>query len=321
MQTMKKVKPTIMCSVPLIIEKVYKNSVVPTVEKSRVLSWMKGHTPRLLYWLIGKKLYASFGGKLKFFGIGGSKLDPTVEDFLNKAGFPYAIGYGLTETAPLITNACVGKTVVGSIGVPAYNVEVKLQNVNPETGEGEIVAKGDNVMLGYYRDPERTRSVLTDDGWFRTNDLACQDSKGRYYIKGRLGNMIVGPSGENIYPEEIEQVINTISGVNESLVVERNGKLVALVKFDDNVLDWNQQREDKFFDNLQSMKEAVLEYVNKHVSKQSKIGEVEAMKEDFEKTATHKIRRFKYKEGARKTGEGASQDSENKPEDKASSQK
>ena len=133
--------------------------------------------------------------------------------------------------------------------------------------------------------------------------------------------MIVGPSGEDIYPEEIEQVINTISGVNESLVVERNGKLVALVKFDDNVLDWNQQREDKFFDNLQSMKQAVLEYVNKHVSKQSKIGEVEAMKEDFEKTATHKIRRFKYKEGARKTGEGASQDSENKPEDKASSQK
>lgn len=321
MQTMKKVKPTIMCSVPLIIEKVYKNSVVPTVEKSRVLSWMKGHTPRLLYWLIGKKLYASFGGKLKFFGIGGSKLDPTVEDFLNKAGFPYAIGYGLTETAPLITNACVGKTVVGSIGVPAYNVEVKLQNVNPETGEGEIVAKGDNVMLGYYRDPERTRSVLTDDGWFRTNDLACKDSKGRYYIKGRLGNMIVGPSGENIYPEEIEQVINTFNGVNESLVVERNGKLVALVKFDDNVLDWNQQREDKFFDNLQSMKEAVLEYVNKHVSKQSKIGEVEAMKEEFDKTATHKIRRFKYKEGAQKTGEGASQDSENKPENKASSQK
>ena len=116
-------------------------------------------------------------------------------------------------------------------------------------------------------------------------------------------------------------MINTFNGVNESLVVERNGKLVALVKFDDNVLDWNQEREDKFFDNLQSMKEAVLEYVNKHVSKQSKIGEVEAMKEDFEKTATHKIRRFKYKEGERKTGEGASQDSENKPEDKASSQK
>ena len=137
-----------------------------------------------------------------------------------------------------------------------------------------------------------------------TSDLACKDSKGRYYIKGRLGNMIVGPSGENIYPEEIEQVINTISGVNESLVVERNGKLVALVKFDDNVLDWNQEREDKFFEILQAKKQAVLEYVNKHVSKQSKIGEVEAMKENFEKTATQKIRRFKYKEGEEKDGEG-----------------
>ena len=182
MAAMKKVRPTIMCAVPLIIEKVYKNSVVPTVEKSRTLSWMKKKMPRVLYWLVGKKLYKSFGGKLKFFGIGGSKLDSTVEDFLNKARFPYAIGYGLTETAPLITNACVGKTVVGSIGVPAYNVEVKLQNVDPATGEGEIIAKGDNVMLGYYRDPERTRAALTDDGWFRTHDLACMDSKGRYYI-------------------------------------------------------------------------------------------------------------------------------------------
>ena len=296
MAAMKKVRPTIMCAVPLIIEKLYKNSVAPTINKSRVLSWMKRKMPWLLYWIIGRKLYAAFGGRLKFFGIGGSKLDSTVEEFLLKARFPYAIGYGLTETAPLITNACVGKTVVGSIGVPAYNVEVRLQNVDPATGEGEIVAKGDNVMLGYYRDPERTRAALTDDGWFRTNDLASVDSKGRYYIKGRLGNMIVGPSGENIYPEEIEQVINNMRGVNESLVIERDGKLVALVKFDETVIDWNAiEKEEKFFENLESWKKAVLEYVNKRVGKQSNIGEVDAMKEDFEKTATQKIRRFKYK--------------------------
>lgn len=295
-ETMKKVRPTIMCSVPLIIEKVYKASIVPTIEHSRVLSWMDKRMPRLLYFLIGKMLYKTFGGKMKFFGIGGSKLDPVVEDFLMKAHFPYAIGYGLTETAPLITNACVGKTKVGSIGVPAYNVQVKLQNVNPETGEGEIIAKGDNVMLGYYKDPERTRAVLTDDGWFRTNDLACVDAKGRYYIKGRLNNMILGPSGENIYPEEIEQVINNFGGVNESLVMERDGKLVALVKFDDNVLNWNQASEDKFFENLQAKKKAVLDYVNKHVGKSSKVSTVEAVKEDFEKTATQKIRRFKYKD-------------------------
>lgn len=295
MAAMKKVKPTIMCAVPLIIEKVYKSSVVPTIEKSKVLTWMKEHTPSLLYFLVGSRLKKSFGGKLKFFGVGGSKLDPVVEEFLLKAKFPYAIGYGLTETAPLITNACVGKTAVGSIGVPAHNVQVKLQNVNPETGEGEIIVKGDNVMLGYYKDPERTRGVLTDDGWFRTNDLAYMDSKGRYYIKGRLSNMILGPSGENIYPEEIEQVINNIGGVNESLVMERNGKLIALVKFDDNVLDWDQAMEDKFFELVEAKKKAVLEYVNKHVNKQSKVNDVEVMKEPFEKTASQKIRRFKYK--------------------------
>ncbi len=291
---MKTVRPSIMCSVPLIIEKVYKSSVVPTIEHSRVLSWMKEHTPRILYLLVGRQLYKTFGGRLKFFGIGGSKLDPSVEDFLIKAKFPYAIGYGLTETAPLITNACVGKTKVGSIGVPAYNVQVKLQDINPETGEGEIVAKGDNVMLGYYKDPERTRAALTDDGWFRTNDLACMDSKGRFYIKGRLNNMILGPSGENIYPEEIEQVINHFGGVNESLVMERDGKLIALVKFDDNVLNWDQAYEDKFFENLQAKKKAVLDYVNKHVGKSSKVNTVEVVKQNFEKTATQKIRRFKY---------------------------
>ena len=281
---MKKVRPMIICSVPLIIE------------KSRILSWMRDHTPRILYWLVGRRLYKSFGGKIKFFGIGGSKLDPEVETFLKKAHFPYAIGYGLTETAPLITNACVGKTVVGSCGVAAWNVEVKLQNVDPQTGEGEIIARGDNVMLGYYKDPERTRGVLTDDGWFRTHDLATVDEKGRYYIKGRLGNMIVGASGENIYPEEIEQVINSVEGVNESLVMERDGKLVALVKFDEKFLDWDQASEDEFFEKLQANKQAVLDFVNKHVSKQSKVGEVEVMKDPFEKTATQKIRRFKYKD-------------------------
>ncbi|MBQ6086522.1 MAG: AMP-binding protein [Bacteroidales bacterium] len=296
MDAMKKVRPTIMCSVPLIIEKVYRTSIVPTVEKSRVLSWMKARFPNLLCRLVGRRLYKTMGGKLRFFGIGGSKLDPVVEDFLHRAHFPYAIGYGLTETAPLISNACVGKTVVGSCGVPAYGVEVRLDNMDPDTGEGEIIVKGDNVMLGYYRDPQRTRGSLTPDGWLRTNDLAVMDKKGRLYIKGRLGNMIVGPSGENIYPEEIEQVINNFSGVNDSLVVKRGDKLVALIKFDDKVINWDQAREDKFFEELEAKKKAVMEYINRHVSKASKVNDVEVMKEPFEKTATQKIRRFLYKD-------------------------
>ena len=295
LSAMKTVRPTVMLSVPLIIEKIYKNSVLPTIRRSRVLKWMKRHTPTLLCRLIGMKLKATFGGRLKFFGIGGSKLDIKVEEFLKKARFPYAIGYGLTETAPLICNAGVKYTKPGSTGVAAYGVTVKLLNVNPETGEGEIVCKGDNVMLGYYRDPARTRSVFTDDGWFRTNDLATVDEKGRYYIKGRLSNMILGPSGENIYPEEIESVINNMDDVNESVVLERNGRLVALVQFNDNIINWNQEGEDQFFEKLEARKQAILNYVNRHVNKSSKINDVEVVKEPFEKTATHKIRRYKYK--------------------------
>ncbi len=292
---MKQIRPTIMCSVPLIMEKIYKSSIVPTVKKSRVLSWLKEKTPWLFYRLVGKRLKMTFGGKLKFFGIGGSKVDPEVEAFLKRCRFPYAIGYGLTETAPLITNACVGKTKVESIGVPAYGVQVRLDDVDPATGEGEIVVKGDNVMLGYYRDPERTRAVLSDDGWFHTSDLAKVDQKGRYYIKGRKGNMIVGSSGENIYPEEIEQVINSWGEVDDSLVMQRDGKLVALVKFHDNALNWDQSSEDEFFKKLNDMKMSLMEYTNKRVSKQSKVNDIEVMKEPFEKTATSKIRRFKYK--------------------------
>lgn len=291
---LKEVRPTVMLSVPLIIEKVFRNSIVPTIRRSRVLRWMQRKTPKLLYWIIGMKLKSTFGGRLRFFGIGGSKLDTHVEEFLKKAHFPYAIGYGLTETAPLICNAGVKYTKPGSTGVAAYGVSVKLINVNPETGEGEIVAKGDNVMLGYYKDPERTRSVFTEDGWFRTNDLATVDEKGRYYIKGRLNNMILGPSGENIYPEEIENVINNMDDVNESIVLERDGRLVALVQLNDNIIDWNQEGEDQFFEKLEARKQAILNYVNKHVNKVSKIKEVEVMKEPFEKTATQKIRRFKY---------------------------
>ena len=295
LSALKVVKPTVMLSVPLIIEKIYKNSVVTTISKSRVLKWMKEKMPSLLYWFIGMKLKTTFGGRIKFFGIGGAKLDSTVEAFLKKAHFPYAIGYGMTECAPLICTANTKQTKVGSTGGAAWGVSVRLNNVNPETGEGEIVVKGDNVMLGYYKDPARTREVFTDDGWLKTNDLAAQDEKGRFYIKGRLNNMIVGPSGENIYPEEIEKVINDMDEVNESIVMERDGHLVALVQFNDNIIDWDQEGEDEFFEKLEARKQAVLNFVNKHVSKSSKVNSVEVMKEPFEKTATQKIRRFKYK--------------------------
>ena len=298
MKALKMVKPTTMLTVPLIIEKVYKGSVLPTIKKSRTLTWMNEHMNWLMCKIIGMKLKATFGGHISFYGIGGAKLDPEVEKFLLKAGFPYAIGYGLTETSPLLGYAMHGWRAVGSFGYPVYNVKLKLHDVNPETGEGEIIAKGPNVMLGYYKDPKRTKSVFTEDGWFRTSDIAVQDEKGRFFIKGRNNNMILGPSGENIYPEEIENVINNVEGVSESIVVERDGKLVALVQPEENSIQWDKESEDKFYEKLDSWKAKVMKITNKNVSKASQVNSVEVMKEPFEKTATQKIRRFKYKDSA-----------------------
>ena len=298
MKALKVVKPTTMLTVPLIIEKVYKGSVLPTIKKSRTLSWMNEHMNGLMCRIIGMKLKATFGGHVSFYGIGGAKLDPEVESFLLKAKFPYAIGYGLTETSPLLGYAMHGWRTVGSFGYPVYNVKLKLHNVNPETGEGEVVAKGPNVMLGYYKDPKRTKSVFTEDGWFRTSDIAVQDEKGRFFIKGRNNNMILGPSGENIYPEEIENVINNVEGVSESIVVERDGRLVALVQPAENFISWDKESEDKLYEKLDKWKAALLKTVNRSVNKTSQVSSVEVMKEPFEKTATQKIRRFKYKDEA-----------------------
>ena len=298
MKALKVVKPTTMLTVPLIIEKVYKGSVLPTIKKSRTLTWMNEHMHGLMCRIIGMKLKATFGGHISFYGIGGAKLDPEVEKFLLDAKFPYAIGYGLTETSPLLGYAMHGWRTVGSFGYPVYNVRLKLHDVNPETGEGEIVAKGPNVMLGYYKDPQRTKSVFTEDGWFRTSDIAVQDDKGRFFIKGRNSNMILGPSGENIYPEEIENVINNVEGVSESIVVERGGRLVALVQPADNFIQWDKESEDKLYEKLDRWKASLLKTVNRNVSKTSQVSSVEVMKEPFEKTATQKIRRFKYKDEA-----------------------
>ena len=298
MKALKIVKPTTMLTVPLIIEKVYKGSVLPTIKKSRTLTWMNDNMHGLMCRIIGMKLKKTFGGHISFYGIGGAKLDPEVEKFLLSAKFPYAIGYGLTETSPLLGYSMNRWRSVGSFGYPVYNVKLKLHNVNPETGEGEVVAKGPNVMLGYYKDPKRTKSVFTEDGWFRTNDIAVQDEKGRFYIKGRNNNMILGPSGENIYPEEIENVINNVEGVSESIVVERGGKLVALVQPVENYIQWDNESEDKIYEKLDSWKAKVLKITNKNVSKASQVSSVEVMKEPFEKTATQKIRRFKYKDSA-----------------------
>ena len=182
-----------------------------------------------------------------------------------------------------------------STGIASKGVRIRLDNVNPATGEGEIVIKGDNVMRGYFKDYERTRKVLSYDGWFHTGDIASMDRKNRYFIRGRLGNMIVGPSGENIYPEEIENVLNKLPYIDDSLVTERDGHLVALVHLDEKALGMDYEDEDRFLEELEKKKQDILDFVNRQVNRNSRIGEVRVEKEPFIKTATMTIRRFLYK--------------------------
>ncbi len=309
---MASVKPDLMLTVPLIIEKVFKASVLPTIQKKTATRLMHKYklTRKLVYRIAGKKLYQTFGGNLKFFGIGGAKLDPVVEQFLRDAKFPYAIGYGLTETAPLLAGSGPEATKFQAIGPKVDNIELIINNPDPKTGEGEIWAKGSNVMLGYYKNEEKTKEVLTDDGWFKTGDLGVFDKKGRLSHKGRLKNMIVGANGENIYPEEIESLINNFKHVVESIVIEQKGKLVALVHFDreeleakikglasdigssvDGTLDEISKKVDETINDLSK---ELKHYINTHVNKISKIQTLIAHPEPFIKTATKKIKRYLY---------------------------
>jgi long-chain acyl-CoA synthetase len=302
------VKPTMMLTVPLIIEKIYFNKIMPTFRDKLIL--------KLLYKIplirkklnaaAGKKLMKTFGGELKFYGIGGAKLNKTVEKFLIEAKFPYAIGYGLTETAPLIAGSNAQKAVFESTGPVLEGMELKINNPDAKTGEGEIWAKGPCVMKGYYKEPEMTKEVLTAEGWFKTGDLGTLDYNNNLYIKGRLKNMIVGASGENIYPEEIESIINNFRFVVESVVVQQKGKLVALVHINREELekkyqilkqDMTRQKQDMtrhVEDKVDEVLTELQEYVNSQVNKFSQIQKVVSHPVPFQKTATMKIKRFLY---------------------------
>ncbi|MBR1962980.1 MAG: AMP-binding protein, partial [Alistipes sp.] len=228
---LKEVRPTIMLTVPLIIEKIYNGKVKKQFTSSAFMRALYGvgFIRRYLHRIAGKKLAKTFGGNIRFFGIGGAKLDSEVEQFLLEAKFIYDVGYGLTETAPLIAGMVDGMLRHGSTGPILQGIEYRLENVNEETGIGELVVKSPSQMQGYYKNEEATAAAFTEDGFFRTGDLACFDEDGWLYIKGRSKNMILSPSGENIYPEDIESVLNSHVFISESVVTESEGKLVALV--------------------------------------------------------------------------------------------
>jgi long-chain acyl-CoA synthetase len=298
---MAEIKPTVMLTVPLIMEKVYFNKILPSFNDKTILRilYKIPFIRKKLNGVAGKKLYKTFGGHLKFFGIGGAKLNKSVERFLIEAKFPYAIGYGLTETSPLLAGANPSKSVYDSTGPAIEGIELKINNPDSKTGEGEIWARGPNVMKGYYKDPEMTSEVLTHDGWFKTGDLGVFDSNNNLYIKGRLKNMIVGASGENIYPEEIESVINNFRFVAESLVIQQKGKLVAYVHLNMEELEKKYQilKEDmtrQYEEKKEELLAELQEYVNSKVNKFSQINKVVLQPVPFQKTATMKIKRFLY---------------------------
>jgi len=310
-----KVRPQFMLVVPMVIEKIYKQKVLPSLTKAGLISRLYNNslTKKLLCRIAGKKLIKTFGGRLKFFGIGGAKIDPVVEQFMKDAKFPYSIGYGLTETSPLVAFSSVGKTRPGYIGWQMEGIEVKIDNPDAETGVGELVVKGENVMKGYYNAPLLTKEAFTQDGFFKTGDLCTIDKKGWIRLMGRSKNMILGASGENIYPEDIEFVINQHPLVSESLVIEgENSSLVAYVKLDEDKLNAQMENEVKgdktFSENIQDMalelsdafvykKEELLNeikfFINTNVNRMSRIDTIKAVSE-FEKTASQKIKRYLY---------------------------
>lgn len=299
MPALKEVKPTVMLSVPLIVEKIYKLKIRPMFTKNLVLRilYSISFIRRLFHKLAGKRLLETFGGRLRFFGIGGSRIDGVVEHFLADAGFPYGIGYGLTETSPLLAGATPGKVKWQSTGPAIDGVELKIINPNRDK-IGEILAKGPNVMAGYFKDPETTSSSFTNDGWFITKDLGFIDKRGNLHIKGRKDNMMLGPNGENIYPEDIESVINEFDLVLESLVIQKKGKLVAKVHFNyeeikSGILENGDGREN-ISDKINKIKVELLTYINERVSKSSRIAEIIEQTVPFEKTATLKIKRYLY---------------------------
>lgn len=300
-----KIRPTMMLSVPLIMEKIFKVQIQGKFSKNH-FSRVIYKTPlfrKLIHRIAGKKLYQTFGGRLKFFGIGGAKLDARVERFLKEGKMPYAIGYGLTETAPLLAGAAPHQTKLQSTGYPVRGVELKIHDPD-KRGIGEIWAKGPNVMVGYYKNPEATEEVLTPDGWFRTGDYGKFDSRGRLFIKGRMKNVILGSGGENIYPEDIESVINNSHYVLESLVVEEEGHLVAKVLLDIENIEKQyehlktilEEKKEQYHEWLENLKKEL----NHKLNKNSQIKKVEVMEQPFEKTASQKIKRFLYSKPKKK---------------------
>jgi len=294
------VRPTIMLSVPLVIEKMFKTRILPKLTGSPVTRslYRVPFLRKRLNRIAGKKLIRSFGGELKLFCIGGAPLASDVEQFLREAKFPYAIGYGLTETSPLVVGTGAESTRYQSAGKPLPGIGIRIDNADPSNGEGEIMVSGPTVMRGYYKDPARTSEVLTKDNWLHTGDLGVIDRDGYVFVKGRIKNMILGSNGKNVYPEEVESVINEFEIVLESLVFQQNGQIAARIHLNYEDLDRKfaseHLQESQIRERVKSLLEDLRRQINGRLSSFSRIQVLIEQTEPFEKTPTQKIKRHLY---------------------------
>ena len=286
---MAQVKPYLVITVPLVMEKIFKSKVAPVVNKPvmKVLCAIPGIN-QLIFKKIRNTLLNAFGGKVREIVMGGAALNPDVEKWFKRFKLPFTVGYGMTEAAPLLAYEDWWEFASKSCGKAVDSVEVRIDSEDPYTKVGEIQAKGNSIMSGYYKNEEATAAAFTEDGWMRTGDLGLLDKKGNIFIKGRSKNMILSANGQNIYPEEIEAVVNNQPYVIESVVISRGTRLVALV-----YMDADKIKEEAV--ELEEYKKVLMAEVNKSMPTYSKINIVEVRDEPFEKTPKMSIKRFMYK--------------------------
>ena len=290
-QALQEVKPKIVIAVPLIIEKIIRKKVFPKIQNNRMrLLLQMPVISRKVREMICQEVLKAFGGEMYEVIIGGAALNQEVEQFLKRINFPYTVGYGATECAPIICYEDWHLFAAGSCGRAALHMEVKINSRDPENVPGEILAKGPNVMLGYYKNPEATAETIDREGWYHTGDLGTMDAYGNVFINGRSKNMLLGPNGQNIYPEEIEDKLNSMAMVVESIVVQRDTKLVALVHPDmDEAANLGLGEDD-----LKNIMEQNRNGLNQMLPAYEKISEIEIHKDEFEKTPKRSIKRYLY---------------------------
>ena len=283
LKAMQDIKPYMVVTVPLVMEKIYANAIKPAIEKTKSLLAIP-ILNQLIYKKIRSKVIEAFGGAVRCFIMGGAALNPEAERCFKKIRLPYTVGYGMTEACPLLGYEWWTKFVPGSCGKPVH--ELRIDSEDPQHIPGEIQARGRNLTIGYYKNPEATEASLTEDGWFRTGDLGVIDAKGNIFIRGHIKSMILNSSGQNIYPEEVEAVLNNCQYVDECLVVDRGGKIVALV--------YSDLPEDMDEETRAAIAGQIRDTANASLPNYSKISAVEMMKEPFEKTPKMSIKRFLY---------------------------